>query len=342
MVEVTSNDDAITWDQYVLEQPQARSYHLMGWRRVIEGAFGHRTWYLMVKDADGNARGVLPLVFFSSRMFGRFLVSMPFFNYGGVLTDTLEAAKLLLDAAVALARGLQAEHIELRQQEVLHSGWPSKQHKVSMRLGLPSEYEILWKTFPPKLRSQIRRAQKAGMSVRMGGREILEDFYRVFSRNMWDLGTPVYERIFFDKIVEVFPKDTRVCVVYLRDHPVAAGLLYGFRTMLEIPWASSDRRYNHLASNMLLYSKVLDYACKEKFQVLDFGRSTPGAGTYRFKEQWGARPVPLSWAYWAPTANQLPDISPKNPRYELPIRIWKRLPLVVANRLGPLIARSIP
>ena len=342
VIEVTSNDDAVTWDQYVLEHPQASGYHLMAWRGVIEGAFGHRTWYLMAQDTDGKVCGVLPLVFLSSRLFGCFLVSMPFFNYGGVLMDSREAGQILVEAAVALAQELNAEHVELRHHAVMYREWPSKQHKVSMRLDLPSDYEVLWKMFSSKLRSQIRRAQKAGMTVRMGGSEILHDFYRVFSRNMRDVGTPVYGRIFFNKVVEVFPKDTRVCVVYLKDHPVAAGLLYSFRTTLEIPWAASDRRYNHLASNMLLYSAVLRYACQEKFQVFDFGRSTPGSGTYRFKEQWGAWPVPLSWAYWTSNRKELPDISPNNPKYQLAIRLWKRLPLGVANRLGPLIARAIP
>ena len=342
VVQVTADDDAVTWDQYVLGHPSATGYHLMGWRWIIERAFAHPACYLMAKDTGGNVRGVFPLVFLSSRMFGRFLVSMPFVNYGGILADTTEAGQVLLQAAVRVARDLHAEHMEVRHYDRIYGQLPSKQHKASMRLDLPSDYRTLWNLFPSKLRSQIRRAHKAGLTVKIGGEEILDDFYAVFARNSRDLGTPVYGPTFFKKIVEIFPKDARVCVVYLEHQAVAAGILYGFRSALEIPWAASDRRYNHLASNMLLYSAVLRYACQEKFQVFDFGRSTPGSSTYKFKEQWGAWPIPLSWAYWTCNGKALPDISPNNPKYQLAIRLWKQLPLGMANRLGPLIARAIP
>ena len=152
----------------------------------------------MASDEHDEVRGVLPLVLLSSRLFGRFLVSMPFFNYGGVLADTLEAQEALLEAAIGLAKELDVAFIELRHQESLGLKWPSKQHKVSMRLDLPTDFETLWKGFPSKLRSQIRRAQKEAMTVRIASQELLDDFYQLFARNMRDLGTPVYGRRFFE------------------------------------------------------------------------------------------------------------------------------------------------
>jgi FemAB-related protein (PEP-CTERM system-associated) len=211
-----------------------------------------------------------------------------------------------------------------------------------MRLDLPRERETLWKRFPSKLRSQLRRALKEQLTVRIEGVEILDDFYRVFARNMRDLGTPVYGRRFFETILEAFPKDARICAVYLGGQPLAAGFLYGFQNTLEIPWASSDRRYNSLSANMLLYSSALDYACREGFEVFDFGRSTPGGGTYRFKEQWGAHPVPLYWYQWSPDGRPVADVSPENSKYGLAIKTWKRLPLALTRLIGPSIVRSIP
>ena len=340
--EVRSYDDGTAWDRYVLNHVGASGYQLIGWRQVVERSFGHQTFYLMARDERAQVRGVLPLVFVSSRLFGRFLVSMPFVNYGGVLADTTEAQQALLEAAVSRATDLGATHIELRHQNLLGLDWTSKQHKVSMRLDLPREPEALWKGFPSKLRSQIKRAMKEQLTVRIEGAELLDDFYRVFARNMRDLGTPVYVRRFFEKILEAFPKGARICAVYLGPQPVAAGFLYGFQTTLEIPWASSDRRYNHLSTNMLLYSSALEYACREGFELFDFGRSTPGGSTYRFKEQWGARPVPLYWHHWSRDRRPVPDVSPANSKYGLAIRTWKRLPVALTRLIGPSIVRSIP
>ena len=330
------------WDDYVLGHPCATGYHLIGWKPVMEDAFGHRTCYLMSLDADGQVRGVLPLVFVGSLFFGRFLVSLPFINYGGILVDTAASQTSLLNAAVERAKELRVSYIELRHEGLMDLEWPAKQHKVSMRLELPNDVDELWSRFPSKLRSQIRRAQKEGMCVRVGGDEILDDFYQVFSKNMRDLGTPVYGRNFFAQISKTFAKNTRIVAVYLQDRPLAAGFLYGFRRVLEIMSASSDRRYNRLAPNMLLYSSVLNYACQAGFRVFDFGRSTPGSGTYAFKEQWGARPVQLTWYYWLSKRDSPPDLSPSNPRYRLAVSAWQRLPLFVSQRLGPSISRSIP
>jgi len=342
VTEVKVDDAGKAWDRYVLYHPLASGYHLTAWRRVVENTSGHTTIYLMASDEHDEVRGVLPLVLLSSRLFGRFLVSMPFFNYGGVLADTLEAQEALLEAAIGLAKELDVAFIELRHQESLGLKWPSKQHKVSMRLDLPTDFETLWKGFPSKLRSQIRRAQKEAMTVRIASQELLDDFYQLFARNMRDLGTPVYARRFFEAIVRTFPTETRVCVVYLQTQPVAAGFLYGFRNTLEIPWASSDHRYDRLAPNMLLYGSALEFACREGFHQFDFGRSSPASGTYRFKEQWGARPVPLHWHYWLSDGRSMPGLSPRNSKYNMAIKVWSKLPVALTRIIGPPIVRNIP
>jgi serine/alanine adding enzyme len=340
--EIRREPDCASWDRYVLSHSCATGYHLMAWRRVIEDAFGHPTFYFMATDEDGAVRGVLPLAFLSSRVFGRLLVSMPYVNYGGLLADTVEARDALLKAAIGLAKEQRAAHIELRQPGALDTDWPVKQHKVSMRLELPQHFERLRERFPSKLRSQIRRAEKAGMIVKAGREELLDDFYRLFARNMRDLGTPVYARGVFAAILRACPDETRICVVSMAGQPMAAGFLHGFRGVLEIPWASADRRHKHLAANMLLYSGALEYACRQGYRVFDFGRSTPGGGTYHFKEQWGARPVPLQWYYWLSNGGALPELSPQNPKFKLAIEVWKRLPVLVTRMIGPAIVRNIP
>jgi serine/alanine adding enzyme len=211
-----------------------------------------------------------------------------------------------------------------------------------MRLALPPAYDTLLKGFPSKLRSQIRRAQKERMDVRIGGRELLEEYYQVFARCMRDLGTPVYEKGFFGSIVETFPKEVSLCVVSLKGDPLAAGLIYGFRQTLEIPWAASDKRYNKLAPNMLLYSAVLEFACCQGYKEFDFGRSSVDSGTYRFKQQWGAKPHQLYWYYWLAEGQDIPQLNPSNPKFRAAIAVWQRLPLTVTNLVGPHIVKYLP
>ncbi|GKS58894.1 hypothetical protein YTPLAS18_24210 [Nitrospira sp.] len=333
---------AARWDTYVMESPSATGYHLMAWRRVIERVFGHETVYLMAQSQSGEVRGILPLVAFSSPLFGRFLVSMPFLNYGGVDTLDDEARYVLLEAAAREGARRGVAHVELRQSVALPIDWKRKDHKVSMRLELPKDFQTLMSAFPSKLRSQIRRPQKEGMTARVGSLELLDDFYHVFSRNMRDLGTPVYPKRFFREILETFPKDAALCSVVRNGQPVAAGFVYAFRDMMEIPWASSDRRFDRLSPNMLLYATVLEYACQQGCRIFDFGRSTEDSGTYRFKAQWGAKPVPLHWYYWLKEDGPLPELNPSNPRYRMAIGLWQKLPLRVANLIGPHIVKHLP
>lgn len=328
------------WLQYIEQEPSSFLSHDPRWGKIFQEVFGHRPVYLQVEDG-GKVQGVLPLVLISSWLFGRFVVSMPCLNHGGICTSSLQARDVLLKRAAELIHEFKASWMELRHEA--SENWPLavRKHKVAMRLTLPEIPEVLFGSFSAKLRSQIRRAMKEGMIVRSGGLESVEAFYKVFSRNMRDLGTPVYPRRFFEMVMKVFSESAKILTVYDGAYPVASGLVIAFKNRLEIPWASSLREYNRFGVNMLLYWSVLEYACKQAYQVFDFGRSTPGSGTYRFKDQWGAQPVPLHWYYWLAPGETLPDISPLNPRYGLAIELWKRLPLSVSQFIGPLISRYL-
>ena len=342
VIDPSEKAQRLQWDLFVQRQPLASGYHLMAWRHVIQTVFNHPTYYLMATSDQGEVVGVLPLVLLRSRLFGRFLVSLPYFNYGGVLATDMHARKELLKAAENCAQELHASHIELRQTADVSIAWPQKDHKVSMRLELPLHYDDLLRGFTPKLRSQVRRGEKEGMTVHTGGLDLLNEFYAVFSLNMRDLGTPVYGKPFFAEILKVFPKVTAIVVVRLKGNPVAAGFVYGFRHTLEIPWASSDRRYARLAPNMMLYGAVLRHACEQGYRVFDFGRSSKDSGTYRFKEQWGAKPVQLHWYYWLRDGKSHPELNPQNPKYRFAIEVWKRLPLPLTAILGPRISKYLP
>lgn len=334
--------DRDQWDAYVSAHPSASNYHQYGWRRVIEGSFGHRCHYLTARNGSGAVEGILPLVEMRSRMFGRFLISLPFFNYGGILCDHRETGEALLTEARRLQRELGAEYIELRHIRQWAEDIPTKRHKVAMLLDLPGDREAAWQGFNAKLRNQIRKAERNGLTAEVGGSGLLEDFYTVFAHNMRDLGTPVYSPGFFRDILEAFPDRTEIIAVHLEKKPVAAGLLSRFRDTIEIPWASSIRQYNSLCPNNMLYWTALQLAMSYGCRRFDFGRSTPGEGTYNFKKQWGARPVQLNWQYLLPAGAAMPELNTKNPRYDLAIKLWRKLPVPVTRLLGPRIVRNIP
>jgi FemAB-related protein (PEP-CTERM system-associated) len=337
-ITTASAGEARAWDAFVAAQPGASGYHSWGWRTVFERAFKHEAIYLMALR-EQTIVGVLPLVAIKSLLFGRTLTSLPFVNYGGVLASDSHVGQALVEAATDAARRHRCAHVELRHVAQRFPSLPCKQHKVAMVLQTGAAG---WDRLDKKVRNQIRKAQKSGLTTQRGGSELLGDFYEVFARNMRDLGTPVYSRVLFEEVLREFPQRARVHVVKLDRIPVAAALTYHTAGTMEMPWASSVRDYNPLCPNHLLYWDVIQSAVENRCTQVDFGRSTPGAGTYLFKAQWGAQPVPLHWEYSLVSGDTLPDTSPTNPKYAAVIAIWKGLPLMVANRIGPPLVRQIP
>jgi serine/alanine adding enzyme len=339
-VTVTEWTDGDAWDDYVRRAPGASGYHLWRWREIFAGVFGQVPMYLAATRA-GAIAGVLPLVRFDSRLFGRSLVSLPYLNYGGVVADDTAAAGALVEAAGALRARLGARHVELRHRARQFDSLAPKQHKVTMRLPLPGSADALWTALDRKVRNQVRKAEKHGLHVTVGGAEETPAFYAVFSENMRDLGTPVYARRVFEAMLAAFPDRTRIVTVRHDGRPVAAGFTWRWRDTIEVPWASSLRSANAMAPNMLLYWAMLTHAIEAGATEFDFGRSTPNEGTYHFKKQWGAEPEALCWEYEL-GGRPMPDQSPKNAKFQLAIAAWQRLPLRIANVIGPRIAPHLP
>lgn len=329
------------WNSYIESNPAASVYHRAEWCSLIRQSFGHESYYFLARNNNRHIVGILPLVRLKSRLFGDFLVSMPFFNYGGAVGDTPDIEQQLIDTANTTALEIGASHVEYRDDIARH-GLHVRNDKVNMILGLPDTAGALWSGFGSKLRAQINRPQREHPVITIAGEKLVADFYQVFSRNMRDLGTPVYSKQFFANIMAQFPERSRIIVVSLSGNPVASGFLISHGRKLEIPWASTISGANHLSVNMLLYWEALKYAVEKGHSHFDFGRSSRNSGTYRFKQQWGAMPKQSYWHYWLNQRDEMPAINPGNPKYRLAINLWKRLPLAIANRLGPRIVKNIP
>ena len=338
---VSDRIDAAEWDQYVQHHPDGSIDHLWRWREVFSRVFDHQSTYLAARR-DGVVAGILPLVQFRSRLFGRFLVSVPFLNYGGVLASDAAAADALLAEAHKVAIRFGASHVELRHTRRQFTALPCRAHKLKLTRPLPATSDDLWAGVDRKVRNQVRKAQKDGLTAETGHVELIADFYSVFSRNMRDLGTPVYPKSLFVETARLFPQELLTYVVRLRGAAVAAAIALRFKDTVIVPWASSLREYRQHCPNMLLYWTMLETAVQRGVQTFDFGRSTVGAGTHQFKLQWGAQPTPLHWEYVLLTRATAPDQGPYNPKFAAAIAAWQRLPLWLANAVGPAIVRNIP
>jgi len=340
----TLSQPGADWDGFVRARPAASVYLLSGWALLARDVFGHEAYFIEARGSAGELLGVLPLVLQKSLVFGNFMTSMPFFNYGGALADSDEVVLALMEHGRTLAQGLRCRYLEFRDAVERPGTWRVRRDKVSMILPLPADLAALSKKLGSKLRSQVKRVEREQPSVRIGGAELLDDFYGLFCRTMRDLGTPVYPKRFFAAILERFAAECLLLIVDRAGQPAAGAFLVIVDGNAEIPWAACREDAKPAGFNMKLYWEVLSAVVSRGCRQFDFGRSTLDSGTYKFKRQWGAEPLQLHWHRWERDAA---DTDPVQPATEgrvmrLATDVWKRLPLGVANRLGPLVSPSLP
>lgn len=327
------------WDAFVRAQAGWTAFHLYAWRGIYEEVSGHEAFYLEARDPVGVMVGVLPLVRVKSLVFGHYLVSLPFVNYGGPLGST-EAVRALSDWAVDRAREDRVKLLELRSRVELPLDLPVSHRKVTVVLDLPKSPEALMKSFEAKLRSQVRRPAKEGIAVRFGPDQV-GPFFEVFSRHMRDLGTPAQPRRLFECIAGRCPEAWFGCA-WLGNVPVAGGAGFVWNGEFEMTWASSLYAYNKLSPNMGLYWAFMERAVREGLTLFNFGRCTPGVGTHRFKRQWGSRDEQLWWYQLAADGGEARTPSPDGRAFSWGPQIWRKLPLGLATALGPHVVRGIP
>ena len=341
MIEVKLCRDPLAWDAYVESKPDAYHYHRWAWKGAIEETFGHSGYYLAASSGS-RICGVLPLMAIKSHLFGDSLVSVPFFSYGGVLADDTESQSALLRKAEEIAREIDISHIELRQGSQITGEWRETSHKVTMEVQLPPKPDDLWKRISTGLRNKIRKAQKSDLRVEWGGPEAIKHFYPVFAINMRNLGTPVYPKSWFEAISRAAPGSVRVLSLWDGHTAVASAFLVAYRDVLELPWSASVPDSRKKYSHVLMYWTFLEWAIQNGFRSVDLGRCAPGGGTYEFKRHWVCVEKPLCWYHWTAPGVPVPDLRPDNKRFKIAVEVWKRLPLAVANQLGPRIVRALP
>lgn len=335
-IKIATQADQQGWDEYVWNHPDAVAYHQFAWGQAVKKAYKFDSEYLIAEE-QGTIVGILPFIRLKIPLLGTQLVSLPYCDLGGVLADDDETAKALCDYAVA--NYSNAKCVELRQSAEQNEGLSAA--KVRMVLTLPDSAEALMSGFKAKLRSQVRKPTKDGLTSELGGIELIDEFYSVMTVNMRDLGSPVHSKRWFEQVVSQYGKNSRVGIVRCpQGRAIGAGIILLHRDSVSIPWASTLREFNRMNPNMLLYWTFLSYAADNGYKAFDFGRSTPGEGTYKFKAQWGAQEVPLLWSELLRDGGDTSVSGPSALRERVE-QLWRTLPLNLTTAIGSLLRRYI-
>jgi len=329
------------WSTFVEGAADSVLGHRIEWRDVFSESFGHKPRFLIAEGEEGAIRGILPLMRVDGALSGRALVSLPWIDAAGPLAGDEETAVALLRGATALGAEEKCRYVEIRALQRHPEPEPVRRHKVLLVLPL-REVDAVWKGFAAKVRNQVRKGEREGLVAEIVGEEGIHDFYRVFSRNMRDIGVPVWGRSFFRSIVQRLGATARVILVRHEGRPVGGAIWLRHGITAVVPCASSLRSHFALCPNHLLYWTAIRTACEAGCEAFDFGRSTPGSGTYRFKRQWGSDERPCYWHYALLRGGEMPDLRTENKKMRALVGAWKHLPLPVANLIGPRIVRRIP
>jgi FemAB-related protein (PEP-CTERM system-associated) len=336
-------EDVGAWDAFVTSRPDATFFHLAAWRAVIARAFRHKPFYV-VAEQDGAIVGVLPLVQVKTMLFGHTLISNPFAVYGGILAVDREASQALADHAAWLRSRLRASAAELRYLEAPEAGWLGPEWVlrpalyVTFRREISADDEANLKAIPRKQRAVVRKAIERGLTATVD--EDIHALHRVYAESVRNLGTPVFAKRYFRILSEVFAPSMDVVTVWDDGRPVASVMNFYFRDQVIPYYGGGTRAARACGGNDFMYWEVMRRAAARGCRIFDFGRSKEGTGAYAFKKNFGFAPTALQYRVCVRPGGVIPEVNPSNPKYSLMIKAWKRLPLPVANALGPALVRG--
>lgn len=339
MIEIVNEQSFSDYDQYLNSHIHANYGLDRRWSRVIQNAYGKKTQHLMYRE-NKQVRGIAALSIFRG-LSGVHGVGMPYMDFGGLVCDDVHVQTQMINAISK--RILHHKPFELRCKcPLINLELPSNSKRAMLLPLSELTEEILWKAFDAKVRNQVRKAEKEGVSVVWGGSENLEKFYPVFARNMRDLGSPVHAKNFFVEVMRAFP-EIQIGLAIYKDMAIGGLVRFHWHHHLILPWASTLREYRHLCPNNVLYWSALQYAFSAKCSEIDFGRSTVGEGTYKFKKQWLARENPLPWYPFDAQGCVKTTVEHLGQgKAAVLANGWAKLPLGIANVFGPLIRGHIP
>ena len=330
---------ATWWDDFVLACPEATFFHRAGWQKIVREVFGHDTYFLYV-ETHGQIQGVLPLAHVNSWLFGNSLVGLPFAVYGGVAALSEQAVEALEMEAQKIAERLGVAHLELRNVKPRHADWPTQDLYVTFRKEILPEEDANLLAIPRKQRAMVRKGIKNGLVSERDSS--VDRFFALYADNVHRHGTPAMPKKYFKALLKEFGADCEILTVTASDgHPLSSVLSFYFRGEVLPYYAGDDEAARDLAANDFKYWELMRRSCERGLKVFDYGRSKQGTGSYAFKKNWGFEPRPLHYEYRLYNRDAIPQNNPSNAKYKLLIAAWRRLPVGLANWLGPFVVRNL-
>jgi len=337
-VRLMQPQDAARWDEFVLNCPEASFFHRAGWQKVIEQAFGHKTYFYLA-EVDGRIEGVLPLAEIKSRLFGHSLGSLPFCVYGGPAATSTAVADALDREAQALAAKLQVGHLEYHNVAPRHADWHAKDLYVTFRREMDPDPEKNMNAIPRKQRAMVRKGIKAGLASEIDAN--VDRFFTAYATSVHRLGTPVFSKKYFRLLKETFGDDCEVMTITKDGNLISSVMSFYFRDEVLPYYGGGMPAAREVAGNDFMYWELMRRTCTRGYRIFDFGRSKKGTGSHDFKKNWGFEPTPLHYEYKLVRATEVPDTNPLNPKYQLMIRTWQKMPIALANLIGPHIVKNL-
>ena len=339
MIKTLDNTTLKQWDEFVEKTPLTTFFHKAGWKEVIEKAFGHQTYFLYT-EKNGKVTGILPLVHIKSLLFGQSLCSNAFCVYGGIIAEDNESYEELDKKACELAEQLGVDYLEMRNRQQTSSGRPYKELYVTFRKELEADEEKNMLAIPRKQRAMIRKGIKAGLSSKID--QEIDRFYQAYSESVRNLGTPVFAKKYFQILQEVFNQECEILTITDKNNQLISSVMsFYFKDEVLPYYGGGTEHARAVQGNDFMYWEVMRRALEKGIKIFDYGRSKEGTGSYRFKKHWGFEPKPLYYEFHLVKSDTIPDINPLNPKYQIFIAAWKRLPLSLSQVIGPWIAKDL-
>lgn len=332
-------DDAAKWDDYVLNHPNGTLFHLNAWKNVIEKSFGHKSTYLTAEN-QGRIVGIFPIFEIKSILFGHSFISIPFAEIGGPLTNSKAIEQTLLKKASKIADSHNAQYLEIRNRNKIPY-LKTKSLYYNFRKEIYSDHDENLKAIPRKSRAMVRNAIKKSL-VSETGHHFLLEFYKILALNYHRLGTPIFPKKYFKNFLSEYKENADILIVKTKEGKLAAAVLFFIYKDQMVPYyAGSDFTHRRLGPNDFMYWELMKMAVEKKCTIFDYGRSKEGTGSFSFKKHWGFKPEPLAYQYHLAKADEIPNLSPANPKYQKKIQMWQKMPHTMTKLIGPFIASSL-
>ncbi|GJL54383.1 MAG: peptidoglycan bridge formation protein FemAB [Nitrospirales bacterium] len=329
------------WDDFVAVAPAGTFFHTTLWKTVIEKVFKYKSLYYFA-ERDGRIEGVLPLFVVNKPLRGKVLISVPFGVYGGICAESVEVIEGLRERGESLARELNVDFLELRHMDAYGVDLPIKELYYSFSREIFDGEEKNMMAIPRKQRRMVRQGLNHQLESKIGGKEFLKEFYTIYTMSLRNLGTPAFPYHFFEVLLEELGEQCKILTVWHQNQIAAAVMTFCYKDQLLPYYGGGLPQFLRYAVYDFMYWELMRYGWEHGYKVFDFGRSKQGTGAFDFKRHWGFEPKPLQYQYYLPHGGDIPNVSPTNPKFQPFISLWKKLPLPVANFIGPHIIKYLP